>query len=169
MSSRVLIVDNHDSYTYNLAQAVARLTGVFPEVVEVDEFDLATEEAYAAIIVSPGPGDPANEPAFRVCLELFRRRRGPTLGVCLGHQGLVLANGGAVHRTTPAHGVVEPIFHDESGLFQEVRQGTPVVRYHSLAASDVPAPLVVTARSPDGVVMAVAHSERPHFGVQFHP
>lgn len=165
----MLIIDNHDSYTHNIAQLVALLTGVEPVVMPVDRFDLSQESSYAAVIVSPGPGHPLTEPAFHVCLELFRRRTGPTLGVCLGHQGLVVAHGGVVSPSAPAHGVLESLVHDDSVLFAGVPQYSRAVRYHSLAASRVPAVLNVTATGSGGIVMAVAHRELPHFGVQFHP
>lgn len=89
--------------------------------------------------------------------------------MCLGHQGLIIAHGGTVSNLTPAHGVLEAILHDDSRLFTVVPLRTRVVRHHSLAAQRTPDVLVVTARTPLGVVMAVAHRELPHFGVQFHP
>lgn len=167
--ARILIIDNYDSYTYNLVQAVGRLVDVEPEIVQVDRFDLHTESEYAAIIVSPGPGHPITEPAFDVCLRLFTRRTLPTLGVCLGHQGMIVAHGGAVDRLPPAHGRLDEIEHQGTGLFAGVTPNTRVVRYHSLGAADVPSTLEVTARTADGVVMGVAHRELPQYGVQFHP
>jgi anthranilate/para-aminobenzoate synthase component II len=110
--SSILVVDNHDSYTYNLVQALDALTGVRSDVVPVDRFRLADHERYDAVVVSPGPGHPALLPEFAVCLELFRQRTRPTLGVCLGHQGMILAHGGAVERVEPAHGVVDRLRHD---------------------------------------------------------
>ena len=166
---RVLVIDNHDSYTYNLVQLIAGLTGVLPDVVTVDRFSLEDEKSYAAIVVSPGPGHPAQESEFQVCLQLFRSRTGPILGVCLGFQGMIVAHGGSVQREKPAHGVVESLDHDGSGIFQGLSRGTRVVRYHSLAARDVPSQLRVTAATTDGLVMAVADRELPHYGVQFHP
>ena len=165
----VLIVDNHDSYTFNLVQLVDRLTGMRPDVVAIDDFDVDDESAYAAIIVSPGPGHPLTEPHFGRCLALFRRRERAILGVCLGHQGLVAAHGGSVERVEPAHGVLSRLEHDGTGLFRGVHDDVHVVRYHSLASRDVPGMLRVTARTPDGLVMAVEHRELPHVGMQFHP
>ncbi|MDQ0643258.1 chorismate-binding protein [Microbacterium murale] len=168
-SARILIIDNYDSYTYNLVQAVGRLVDIEPEVVHVDRFDPRTESEYAAIIVSPGPGHPATEPAFAACLELFATRTLPTLGVCLGHQGIIIVHGGTVDRLPPAHGELDEIEHTGTGLFEGVAPRTRVVRYHSLGALDVPPTLDVTARTDDGVVMAVAHKVLPHYGLQFHP
>ena len=165
----VLIVDNHDSYTFNLVQLVDRLTEMRPDVVAIDDFDVDDESAYAAIIVSPGPGHPLTEPHFGRCLALFRRRERAILGVCLGHQGLVAAHGGSIERVEPAHGVLSRLEHDGTGVFQGVHDDVHVVRYHSLASRDVPGVLRVTARTPDGLVMAVEHRHLPHLGVQFHP
>lgn len=168
-SARILIIDNYDSYTYNLVQAVGQLIDVEPEVVQVDRFDLHGESDYAAIIVSPGPGHPTTEPAFDVCLRLFATRTLPTLGVCLGHQGMIVAHGGVVDRLPPAHGRLDEIEHTGTGLFEGVTPNTRVVRYHSLGAVDVPAALEVTARTVDGTVMGVAHRILPQYGLQFHP
>lgn len=167
--TRLLVIDNHDSYTYNLVQALARLTGVEPDVVAVDAFRVETADDYDAIIISPGPGHPAKEAAFASCLSLLRTWTGPILGVCLGHQGLVVAHGGSVDRIEPSHGVVDELHHDGTGLFAGVEPRAGVVRYHSLAAREVPPILEVTATTAGGVVMAVAHRELPQFGVQFHP
>ena len=167
--ARILIIDNYDSYTYNLVQAVGLLVDIEPEVVQVDRFDLQTESEYAAIIVSPGPGHPITETAFDVCLRLFATRTLPTLGVCLGHQGMIVAHGGVVDRLPPAHGRLDQIEHRGTGLFQGVAPNTRVVRYHSLGAVEVPSTLEVTARTADGVVMGVAHTQLPQYGLQFHP
>jgi len=169
MSTSVLVIDNDDSYTYNLVQQVAALTGELPDVIAAREFDPRTEGDYAAIIVSPGPGHPLTEPGFRSCLQLFAERVGPLMGVCLGHQGLIIANGGLVVAGPPAHGVVDRVHHTGTGLFAGLPQDMDVVRYHSLSATEIPEVLEVTARSATGVVMAVAHKARPHVGVQFHP
>jgi len=165
----ILVIDNHDSYTFNLVQALDALTGGRADVVPVDRFRLEDHETYDAVVISPGPGDPGTLPEFAVCLELLRRRTRPVLGVCLGHQGMILAHGGAVERVDPAHGVVDRLRHDGTGLFAGVGDGTPVVRYHSLAGTRVPDALRVTATGRDDLVMAVEHASLPQWGVQFHP
>jgi para-aminobenzoate synthetase len=165
----LLIVDNHDSYTYNLVQAFDALTGARCDVVPVDRLRLEDAEGYDAVVISPGPGHPALLPEFAVCLELLRRRTRPILGVCLGHQGMIVAHGGEVDRTAPAHGVVERLHHDGTGLFDGIPQETPVVRYHSLAGTVLPEALRVTATGADGSLMGVAHETLPQWGVQFHP
>ena len=125
------------------------------------------------MVLSPGPGHPADPVDFAVGTEVLRTARVPVLGVCLGMQGLVTAYGGLVERVPPAHGDVAEVTHDGTGLFAGIPSPYPVVRYHSLAATRVPDELAVTARctGEDGaeVVMAVRHTSRPLHGVQFHP
>ena len=159
----VVVVDHHDSYTYNLVHLVAGVTGMLPAVVQ---HDASTEEQLRAadvLVLSPGPGHP-DEYDWSL-LDLDR----PVLGVCLGMQGMVTHYGGAVGRDRPAHGVVARVRHDGSGLFAGLPRDFAVVRYHSLHAHQVPAALEVTATCGDDVVMAVAHRDRPQLGVQFHP
>jgi anthranilate synthase component 2 len=189
MSSRVagthvVVVDHHDSYTFNLVHLVASVTGETPRVVEHDEVDDQGVLAGGCthVVLSPGPGNPDAPRDFSVGHALLHQSRVPVLGVCLGMQGLVTAFGGRVRAVRPAHGEVAEVDHDGTGLFAGLPQGFAAVRYHSLAAVTVPDALRVTAwcdepvaPAPDGealterVVMGVAHRELPHCGVQFHP
>ncbi|WGY02338.1 aminodeoxychorismate/anthranilate synthase component II [Nocardioides sp. QY071] len=156
----VVVVDHHDSYTWNLVHLVAGVTGVLPTVVQWDDpVDLAT---YSHIVLSPGPGHPT-EYAWG-----FDEGR-PVLGVCLGMQGLVVAFGGEVGRVEPAHGTVEAVTHDGRGVFAGLPDPIAAVRYHSLAATRLPDGLEATAWAADGTVMGVRHRTLPLEGVQFHP
>ena len=121
------------------------------------------------MVLSPGPGHPANAADFGVGRELLLRAATPVLGVCLGMQGLVSAYGGRVTAVEPAHGDVARVTHDGTGLFDGVPSPFEAVRYHSLAAVELPDCLRVTARSEDGVVQGVTHRSLPLAGVQFHP
>ena len=174
MSPRVVVVDHHDSYTYNLVHLVAAVTGVLPEVVEHDEVaagDLLGG-AFSHIVLSPGPGSPDDERDFSVGRIVLREATVPVLGVCLGMQGLVSAYGGRVRQVPPAHGEVAEVHHDGRGVFAGLPSPFRAVRYHSLAAVTLSGVLTETAwcESEHGrVVMGVAHRERPLWGVQFHP
>ena len=164
----MLVVDHHDSYTWNLVHLIAGVTGLVPEVVEHDEPGaLAAAAGASHVVLSPGPGHPADHADFALGRGVFELGV-PVLGVCLGMQALVTAYGGTVQRVTPAHGEVAAIEHDGTGVFVGLADGFAAVRYHSLAATQVPAELVVNARSGE-VVMGVRHRELPLHGVQFHP
>jgi anthranilate synthase component 2 len=166
--TRVLVVDHHDSYTWNLVHLVAAVTGELPDVVEHDEPGvLETARGYTHLVLSPGPGHPANAADFALGRDVFELGR-PVLGVCLGMQALVTAYGGTVDRVTPAHGEVATVSHDGSGVFQGLPAPVAMVRYHSLAAVRIPAELRVTATVGE-VVMGVVHQSLPLHGVQFHP
>ena len=165
----VVVVDHHDSYTWNLVHLVAEVTGRLPVVVQHDETSVAELSGFSHVVLSPGPGHPGTPADFAVGAALLRQATRPVLGVCLGMQGLVTAYGGRVERVEPAHGEVARIRHDGAGVFAGVPQDFSAVRYHSLAAVELPADLVATAHSEDGVVMGVRHRERPLEGVQFHP
>ncbi|MCW2752879.1 MAG: anthranilate synthase, component [Marmoricola sp.] len=170
MTARVIVVDHHDSYTWNLVHLVAGVTGELPVVVEHDEPGLLARIAASLpthLVLSPGPGHPAEPADFALGAEVFGLGI-PVLGVCLGMQALVTAYGGTVERVAPAHGEVAVIDHDGSGVFAGVPGLFDAVRYHSLAATAVPEVLRVTARS-QGVVMGVVHRDLPLHGVQFHP
>jgi anthranilate synthase component 2/para-aminobenzoate synthetase len=165
----VVVVDHHDSYTWNLVHLLASVTGVLPRVVEHDEVTAAEVLAHEYVVLSPGPGTPDEPRDFAVGREVLRAGTRPVLGVCLGMQGLVTAYGGVVDRVEPAHGDLTLVHHDGLGVFAGVPQDFTAVRYHSLAALEVPDELVVTARSEDGTVMGVRHATLPLEGVQFHP
>jgi para-aminobenzoate synthetase len=172
---RLLIVDNYDSFTYNLAHLAASISGEMPTVVRNDEWSF-NERGFDAIIISPGPGHPANSRDFGVSADVIRRATIPVLGVCLGHQGIALEFGGAVEHVEPAHGRVCQIGHNGDVLFRGVPPRFNAVRYHSLAVAEpVPSALRKIAWSSDEdvmgttMVMALRHESRPLWGVQFHP
>ncbi len=169
MTPDVIVVDHHDSYTWNLVHLVAAVTGVLPRVVQHDEVTPADVLRHSHVVLSPGPGHPAVASDFSVGTAVLLDGSRPVLGVCLGMQGLVTAYGGSVSRLVPAHGDVAAIRHDGAGVFAGVPQDFAAVRYHSLGAVVVPPALVATAWSEDGVVMGVRHGDLPLEGVQFHP
>lgn len=172
--TRVLVVDHHDSYTYNLVHLVAEVTGVLPDVVQHDDPSAGDiwRDGYSHLVLSPGPGTVSDRGDFAVGREIIATSDVPVLGVCLGMQGMVDELGGKVGVVEPAHGDVASIDHTGSGVFAGIPQGFAAVRYHSLAALAVPGSLEVTAwcDGPTGrVVMGVQHVSRPLHGVQFHP
>lgn len=169
---RLLLVDNYDSFVFNLAQAFGAL-GAEPIVVRNDA-SVAELEATGpqAVVISPGPGSPGDA---GVSVEAIKRFAGrvPVLGVCLGHQCIGSAFGGRVDRATvgPVHGKTSEVEHDGRTLFEGLPEPFTATRYHSLAIEAEPLPevLEVSARSADGTIMAVRHKEVPVEGVQFHP
>jgi len=165
----VIVVDHHDSYTWNLVHLVAGVTGVLPTVVQHDEVEPHDVLTHTHVILSPGPGHPGVPADFSIGNAVLRAGTRPVLGVCLGMQGLVTAYGGVVDRVSPAHGDVATIRHDGLGVFVGLPASFEAVRYHSLAATSLPDALVATAWSADGVVMGVRHRSLPLEGVQFHP
>ena len=165
---RVLVVDHYDSYTWNLVHLVAAVTGTLPDVVEHDTPGvLSRASSYTHLVLSPGPGHPAEPADFALGPAVFGLGL-PVLGVCLGMQALVTAYGGRVDRIEPAHGEVAAVTHEGAGVFAGLPSPFDAVRYHSLAAVEVPDELEVTATA-EGVVMGVRHRTLPLEGVQFHP
>ncbi|MDQ3066549.1 MAG: aminodeoxychorismate/anthranilate synthase component II [Actinomycetota bacterium] len=166
----LLMLDNYDSFTYNLVHLLEEL-GADVRVFRNDALTVDEAEALEPthLVVSPGPGRPAQA---GISVELIRRLgpRIPTLGVCLGHQAIVEAFGGEVGQAKALlHGKASPVEHDGKGVFVGLPETIEAGRYHSLAAMRVPDDLEVTARTPDGEVMGVRHRELPIEGVQFHP
>jgi anthranilate synthase/aminodeoxychorismate synthase-like glutamine amidotransferase len=163
------MIDNYDSFTYNLVQYMAEL-GAEPEVFRNDGITVDELAKFDGIVISPGPGRPEDA---GISTEAIRKLSGkvPILGVCLGHQCLGEAFGGRVIRNEPAHGKTSWIRHDNSGVLAGVSDPFEATRYHSLIVerSSVPADLVVTAWTPDGTVMGLRHMKHPTYGVQFHP
>jgi para-aminobenzoate synthetase len=169
---RTLLIDNYDSFTFNLFHLLGEVNGEEPIVARNDE--LPWEELAALpvdnIVISPGPGRPEHERDVGVSLQALQRAEVPVLGVCLGHQALAVVAGGAIdHAPEVMHGRLSAIHHDGRGLFAGIPQGFAAVRYHSLAVGPLPAELRVTAWTDDGVVMGLEHASRPLWGVQFHP
>src|SRR5919199_3390083 len=169
---RTVLIDNYDSFTFNLFHLLGEINGDEPIVARNDE--LPWEELAALpvdnIVISPGPGRPDRERDVGVSLDVLERAEVPVLGVCLGHQALAHVTGGAIdHAPEVMHGRLSRIHHDGRGLFEGVPQGFAAVRYHSLVVGAVPAALRVTAWTPDQVVMGLKHRTRPLWGLQFHP
>ncbi|MGV1048036.1 MAG: aminodeoxychorismate synthase component I [Solirubrobacterales bacterium] len=170
---RTLLVDNHDSYTYNVFHLLAAASGEEPVVVNNDavSWRVLSRSDFDAIVLSPGPGRPQRWHDFGVCRDILRYSEIPVLGICLGHQGIGNLLEGAVNSApVPMHGRLSRVHHDGSGLFEGVPQDFSVVRYHSLAITSPMGPEGhETAWSEDGVVMGIEHRTRPMWGVQFHP
>lgn len=169
---RTLLIDNYDSFTYNLFQLLAEVNGAEPIVVRNDEagWDELERLEFDNVVISPGPGRPEQARDFGVCAEAIRRCERPLLGVCLGMQGLGWVEGGTVEPAPqPLHGRVVSVEHDGSALFAGIPSPFHATRYHSLAlATPLPTALRETATSA-GVPMALEHRDRPQWGVQFHP
>lgn len=165
--ARVLVVDHHDSYVWNLVHLIAGVTGEVPDVVEHD--GEVSFDGYTHVVLSPGPGHPAHRGDFALQARAFGHGL-PVLGVCLGMQALVTSYGGVVEAIEPAHGVVARIEHADDPLFTGIPQGFDAVRYHSLAAVALSDELVPTAwTGEERIVMGVRHRSLPQVGVQFHP
>ena len=173
---KFLIIDNYDSFVYNLAQYLGEL-GMDCEVIRNDKItiDQIKEKNYDAIIISPGPGTPEDKKYFGVCTDVIKELgpQTPILGVCLGHQGIIHAFGGKVTNAgCVRHGKTSLINHVEDPLFQDVKNPFTATRYHSLVGdkTTIPDSLEVTATaSDDGEVMAIKHKDYLIQGVQFHP
>jgi anthranilate synthase/aminodeoxychorismate synthase-like glutamine amidotransferase len=167
---KVLVIDNYDSFTYNLVQYLGEL-GAEVEVVrnDVEPTERLLARHPDRVIVSPGPCTPSEAGVSVEVMRRFPEAGVPTLGVCLGHQSLAQAFGGAVVRHEPVHGKTTEVVHDGTGLFEGLDSPLVVGRYHSLVVDpDLPDSLMVTATG-GGVVMGVQHRELPAHGVQFHP
>ena len=175
----LLVLDNYDSFTFNLVQYLGELAGDYPLASElrVERNDALSLEQIrelnpAAILISPGPGDPDQS---GVCLEVLRELspRIPTLGVCLGHQSLAQVYGGTVVRANQLmHGKTSPVFHGNQGVFEGLANPLTATRYHSLIAerASLPDCLEITAWLDDNMIMGLRHRDYPHLqGVQFHP
>jgi anthranilate synthase component II len=173
---KFLIIDNYDSFVYNIAQYLGEL-GVSCDVIRNDKITLEQikQNKYDAIIISPGPGTPSDKKYFGICGDVIKNI-GPTvpiLGVCLGHQGIIEAFGGKVTNAgCVRHGKTSPVKHTNSELFKDVKNPFRATRYHSLVGDKtiIPEILEVTATaSDDGEIMAIRHKEYLIEGVQFHP
>jgi anthranilate synthase component 2 len=172
---RVLVIDNYDSFTFNLVQHLGEL-GAEPLVFRNDALTLRDAQALRPerIVLSPGPGHPEIPRDFGVCLDVLRELSPevPTLGVCLGHQGIAAAFGAKiVHAERPVHGKPSRIHHDGRGIFRGLPQGFRAARYHSLLVDprSLPRCLEISAVTDGGEVMGLRHTQLPIEGVQFHP
>ena len=173
---KFLIIDNYDSFVYNIAQYLGEL-GVDCEVIRNDKITISQikEKSYDAIIISPGPGTPEDKKYFGICSEVINTmgRDTPIFGVCLGHQGIIAAFGGKVTNAgCVRHGKTSPVNHTDTKLFNGVKNPFRATRYHSLVGDKtvIPDILEVTATAgDDGEVMAIEHKKYLIQGVQFHP
>ena len=166
---KVLLLDNRDSFVWNLAQALGGL-GAEVVVLRTDRATLDEVAAAAAdfCIVSPGPGRPEDAGISMPTIRALAGRM-PILGVCLGHQAIGACYGARIERVRPCHGKTSAVLHTGKGLFAGLPNPLQACRYHSLQVTSLPPELIVDARTQDGVVMAIHHVAHPTFGVQFHP
>lgn len=172
MSTRILVVDNYDSFVFNLVQYLYQL-GAECEVLRNDEVELShAQDGFDGVLLSPGPGAPEQA---GVCVDMVRHCAAtgvPVFGVCLGMQSMAVAYGGVVGRAPELlHGKTSPVTHSGVGVFAGLPSPFTATRYHSLAAEPqaLPAELEVTARTADGIIMGLRHRDLPVEGVQFHP
>lgn len=170
---QTLIIDNYDSYTFNLYQLIAEVNGRLPLVIQNNQMDWESVQqlAFDNIVISPGPGRPENVTDFGICGLALKNPPVPVLGVCLGHQGLGHFYGSKIiHAPEVRHGRLSRIYHDRQHLFKGIPSPFSVVRYHSLlVADDLPNCLEKTAWTEDGLIMGLRHRQLPLWGVQFHP
>jgi anthranilate synthase component 2 len=170
----ILIIDNYDSFTYNLYQMIGQFNDDI-RVVKNNEItlDQIKELKPTSIIISPGPGNPTNARDFGICMQVINElgSKIPILGVCLGHQGIFAAFGGEIVRNEPVHGKQSIIHHNQDGIFDGVENPLPAARYHSLSCSSetIPDCIEVTAKTKNGMIMGIKHINRPIYGLQFHP
>lgn len=170
----ILIIDNYDSFTYNLYQLIGQIDHDI-KVVRNDELTLDEIKKLqpSSIIISPGPGNPGNMRDFGVCMDVINKLGDeiPILGVCLGHQGIFAAFGGEIVRNQPVHGKQSHIYHNDDGIFVGLENPLPAARYHSLSCSEesIPECMEITARTSEGMIMGIKHIKKPIYGLQFHP
>ena len=170
---RILVVDNYDSFTFNLVQqllVVGKQWGVGVDTLLNDtNFAKVSFEEYSGVVISPGPGVPKNS---GISLDVIQNQALPLLGVCLGHQAIGYLSGAEIRQAKfPLHGKASPISHDGKGLFHGIPSPFSAARYHSLVidGSTLSNDFMVTARSEDGEIMAISHKHKKLWGVQFHP
>ena len=168
---KVLFVNNKDSFVWNLVDYVSIFepdTVVVPNTISLTEVEKINPDA---IVISPGPGHPANSRDIGTCLDIIREARVPLLGVCLGHQAIAVAFGGEVSHSPsgPLHGKTALISHSGNSIYEGLPDPLVGGRYHSLAITKLPQELEVTAKTEDGIIMGIKHKQRPIYGLQFHP
>jgi para-aminobenzoate synthetase component 2 len=169
--TRVLVVDNYDSFVFNLVQYLGQL-GVDTTVLRNDAVTAKDVDGYDGVLISPGPGAPEQAGMSVELVGVCEDKGVPLLGVCLGHQAIAVAHGATVSRAPELlHGKTSEVVHEHAGVLHGLPSPFTVTRYHSLAVEEdtLPAELDVTGRTPGGVVMALRHRDRPVEGVQFHP
>ncbi len=166
----MILIDNYDSFTYNIVQYLLEL-GCHVDVYENDKITVTElkQKEFDCIILAPGPGNPDNAGiSLDVIKEFYKQKK--ILGICLGHQCIAQFFGGNIKMTQqPVHGKVSKIYHNNSDLFCGIPNGFEAVRYHSLVAENFPECLIQTAKTSDGINMALQHKTYPLYGVQFHP
>jgi len=169
---KILLVDNYDSFTYNLYQQISKQEEIFVDVKrhDIENFEkLDIESEYDGIVISPGPKTPKEAGISNLIIRDYYTKM-PILGVCLGMQCINEVFGGiTVASPLPVHGKKSPITHNGKGIFRNVPQNIDVARYHSLIVDQIPDVLSVVAYTKDGIPMAIEHKNYPIFGVQFHP
>ena len=169
----ILIIDNYDSFTYNLVQLASNFSD---EILVYRNNEITLEEIdnmnISHIILSPGPGKPTVKRDFGICNKILENIKNiPILGVCLGHQGIFVEYGGNIIKSLPVHGKKDTIIHEDSLLFKDVPTKFDAVRYHSLICdkTSIPNDLKVTSYTSDGIIMSIEHKNYPIYGIQFHP
>lgn len=170
----ILIIDNYDSFTYNLYQLVGQ---IHRDIIVKRNDEITLEEIKKlnpdGIIISPGPGNPLNKRDFGICTNIIEKLGGeiPILGVCLGHQGIFATFGGEIIRTEPVHGKTSQIYHNGEDIFQGIKNPLSAARYHSLLCNEqtVPDCMKIIAKTDDGMIMGIKHVDKPIIGLQFHP
>ena len=174
MIRMILIIDNYDSFTYNLYQLIGEL---HEDIIVKRNDEISLEEIKKMnpekIIISPGPGRPENKRDFGICTQVIQKlgRIKPILGVCLGHQGIFNAFDGEIIRAEPVHGKTSQILHTEDSIFRGVKNPLTAARYHSLICNDktIPECIEIIAKTREGMIMAIKHRDNPIVGLQFHP
>jgi para-aminobenzoate synthetase component 2 len=168
---KILVIDNYDSFVFNLVQYLEQL-GAIVDVVRNDKVDIENLDQYDGILLSPGPGTPEDAGACIDVVNAAVESNKPLLGVCLGHQAIGVAFGATVNQAPELlHGKTSEVLHENTDIFQGLKQSFTATRYHSLAISPetVNTSLEVTARTQSGVIMGIKHKTAPIYGVQFHP
>ncbi|MDI9624191.1 MAG: aminodeoxychorismate/anthranilate synthase component II [Methanothermobacter sp.] len=175
----ILLIDNYDSFTYNLHQLIGEIIKEKNleeplKVLRNDDKKLLklNKSKIKSIIISPGPGNPLNKKDFGFCHEIIKKfKNKPILGVCLGHQGIYATFGGKLRYTKPTHGKITTIFHNNTHIFKNIPNPIKATRYHSIACDPLQKPqeIEIIAWSTDGIIMAIKHRKYPIYGLQFHP
>jgi para-aminobenzoate synthetase component 2 len=171
VATKILVLDNHDSFVYNLVQYLGQL-GAQTDVAKNDQIQAAEAINYDGVLISPGPGSPEAAGVSIAMIELCAKNKIPLLGVCLGHQAIAVAFGATVSRAPELmHGRTSEITHNQKGIYQDLPTPLTATRYHSLAIerNTIPEELEITGQTESGTVMSIKHRTLPIEGVQFHP